>query len=124
MERILMQIYTIGSVEAFALYKEAFDGIPGTVVKHPDGTYYHSELDIGGYVVAVAERKEDLRPEISGNTMQFCLQFGSQGEAKLKKAYDLLKVDAQILTPIGSSDYSPLMTDLVDRFGVRWCLFL
>lgn len=56
--------------------------------------------------------------------MQFCLHFGEGEENIVKKAFEVLKDDAEILFPLGPCDYSPYMTDLIDKFGVRWCLFV
>ena len=61
---------------------------------------------------------------MTGNTMQFCLQFGEGEEALVRKAYDILKEGAEIRHPLGACDFSPLMADLIDQFGVRWCLFV
>lgn len=121
MKRSLMQIYVKGSVEAVEVYKKAFDAALGFNVKSPDGTYYHSELDVDGQVIAVAEGNAD---RIAGNTMQFCLHYGEGEEEKVKKAYEVLKNGAEILFPLGPCVFSPYMADFIDRFGVRWCLFV
>jgi PhnB protein len=41
-----------------------------------------------------------------------------------QKIYDLLKEEAKILYPLSKCDYSLLMADIIDKFGVRWCIFL
>ena len=121
MKRIMMQVYTQNSAEAVALYQKAFDATLGDHVKKPDGSFYHSELDVYGQILSVAEGPgESLVP---GNTMQFCLHFYPHEDAALQKAYNALKEGAQILTPMGPCDFSDSMADLIDRFGVRWCLF-
>ncbi len=92
-----------------------------------DGTYYHSELDIEGEIFSVAERySEDSTntKSITGNSMQFCLHYGEGNEAKLQKAYDVLKDEAELLFPLAPCNFSPLMTDLIDKYGIRWCLFI
>lgn len=116
-----MQIYTKGSTAAVELYQKAFDAVLGYNVKSPDGTFYHAELDVYGQITAVAESTDNNR--ITGNTMQFCLHFGEGEENTVKKAYEVLKDGAEILVPIGPCEFSPCMADLIDRFGVRWCLF-
>ena len=55
--------------------------------------------------------------------MQFCLHFGEGEEEALKKAYEVLKNNAEILFPLGPCEFSPCMADLIDKFGVWWCLF-
>lgn len=60
----------------------------------------------------------------TGNVMQFCLHYGEENESLVRKAYEILKMDANILMPLAPCEFSPLMTDLIDKFGVRWCLFV
>ncbi len=122
MERTLMQIYVKGSPEAVELYQKAFNTTLGYHVKQEDGTFYHSELNVYGQIISVAERT-DNDDSITGNTMQFCLQFSKEEEDLLKKAYDILSDNAKILFPLGPCDYTDHMADLIDKFGVRWCLF-
>lgn len=116
-----MQIYVKGSVEAVEFYKEAFDATLGFNVKSSDGTYYHSELDVDGQIIAVAEADGE---RITGNTMQFCLQYGKSEEDKLMKVYEVLKKNAEIFFPLGPCDFSPCMADFIDKFGIHWCLFV
>lgn len=124
MKRVFMQIYTKGSAEAIELYKEAFDAVLGYHEKHPDGTYMHTELDICGHVIAVGEDIDGSNQRVTGNTMQFCLHFGDGEEDKVLKAYAVLKEGGKINVPLGPCIFSPCMTDVIDRFGVRWCLFV
>lgn len=124
MKRTLMQIYTEGSVEAVELYQKAFDAVLGYNVKSADDTFYHAELDVYGQIIAVAERPDHGNNGITGNTMQFCLHFGEGEENTVKKAYEVLKDGAKILVPLGPCEFSPCMADLIDKYGVRWCLFV
>lgn len=124
MIRSMMQIYVKGSGEAVELYLNAFQGVLGFHVKNTDGTYYHSELDVCGHILAVAEAGDDVTDRITGNTMQFCFHYGEGNEDSVIHAYELLKEGAEILLPLGPNDFSPLCTDFIDKFGVRWCLFV
>ncbi len=123
MKRTLMQVYVKSSEEAVALYQKAFDAPLLVAYPNPNGGYMHSELDVYGQILAVAElEKEDAR--IATKMMQFCLHFGEGGEECVRKAYELLKEGANIEWPMGPCDFSPLMASFVDRFGVYWCLFV
>lgn len=122
MKRILMQVYIKGSVEAVQLYQKAFGGTLGYHVKNKDGSYYHSELEVDGHIISVAEC--DQKEYVTGNTMQFCLEFGEGQEAAVQKAYEVLQERAQINVPLAPCEFSTCMTDLVDKFGVRWCLYV
>ncbi len=122
MKRSMMQIYTKGSGQAVELYRKAFDATLGYHIKSSDDTFYHAELDICGHTLAIAETNEASL--VTGNTMQFCLHYGEGNETMVRKAYELLKDGSQILFPLGPCEFSPLMTDLIDQYGVRWCLFV
>ncbi|WP_242661330.1 VOC family protein [Alkaliphilus metalliredigens] len=55
--------------------------------------------------------------------MQFCLDYGEGNEGMVRKAYEALKTDDKIIIPLALREYSPLMVDLIDKYGIRWCLF-
>lgn len=124
MKRSMMQIYVVGSGEAVKLYLKAFNGSLGYNVKRSDGSFYHAEIDIFGHTLAVAEAFDGMDKRITGNTMQFCFHYGEGNEDMVKKAFEILKDGSEILFPLGPCDFSPLMTDFIDKFGVRWCLFI
>lgn len=121
MKRALMQAYVTGSIQAVERYKKAFAAVIVSSYLNENGSYYHCELDIEGEILAVAERQESA---VCGNVMQFCLHYGEGNEAKIRRAYETLQDDAQILVPLAPCDFSPLMTDFIDAYGVRWCLFI
>jgi uncharacterized glyoxalase superfamily protein PhnB len=124
MKRTMMQIYVKGSGEAVELYLKAFNATLGFNVKSSDNTFYHSELDICGHTLAVAEANDGMDKRITGNTMQFCFHYGEGNEAMVKQAYEILKEGSEILFPLGPCDFSSLCADFIDKFGVRWCLFV
>lgn len=128
MKRSMMQVYVKESGQAVALYQDAFDASLVSSYPNEDGTFYHAELDIEGEILAVAERNSEYaipgEKAVTGNVMQFCLHYGEGSEEKVRKAYAVLKPGATILMSLASCEYSPLMADLIDRFGVRWCLFV
>jgi PhnB protein len=111
-----------------ALYQKAFDAVLTASYPNEDGTFYHAELDIEGVILAMSERNSIYaitdEETITGNTMQFCLHYGEGNEEKVRKAYDALKTDAKILMPLAPCEFSPLMTDIIDKYGIRWCLFV
>lgn len=126
MKRTLLQIYVNGADEAIKLYERAFGAKPLEIVRSPEGKVFHSELDVYGQILAVADRAldEDGEQDTTGNIMQFCLHFGEGNEALVQKAYDALLEGATVRFPLGDSGWSKAMTDIVDRFGVRWCIFV
>jgi PhnB protein len=128
MKRSMMQAYVIRSDAAVALYQEAFDAVLISSYPNEVGTFYHSELDIEGEILAVAERNSEYsmngQATDTGNVMQFCLHYGDGSEEKVRKAYEVLKTDAKILMPLAPCEFSTLMADLIDKYGIRWCLFV
>lgn len=90
--------------------------------KDDQGNYTHVELDLFGQVFSLSESQED---SISvGNTMQFCLHLGEEHKKYVEKAFNVLKEDAEIITPLGPSSYSSMMVSFIDKFGIYWCLFV
>jgi PhnB protein len=56
--------------------------------------------------------------------MQFCMQFEPGEEYIIERAYEKMKAEGKVLQPLGSCFFSPLMTDIIDKYGVHWCLFI
>ena len=85
-------------------------------------------IDLQGEILAIAERNSEYaivdEEMLTGNVMQFCLHYGEGNAEKVQKAYEILKTDAKILIPLAPCEYSSLMTDFIDKFGIRWCLFV
>lgn len=128
MFRLLLQIYVKGSKEAFEFYKEAFDARIGYQEKDESGIIIHQELDVCGQAIAVGEANDITRAggdrRITGNTMQFCIQFDRGQEDKVRKAYETLREGGEIITPFGELFFSPCGVELIDKYGVWWCLFI
>jgi len=128
MLRSILQIYVKGSDEAFEFYKKAFDAKIGFQDIDENGTVIHRELDICGQAIAVGEAHDSTRAggdiRITGNNMQFCIQFGEGEEHKVGKAYETLVEGSKIITPFGELFFSPCGVELIDKYGVWWCLFV
>jgi len=122
MYRSALQVFVKDSPKALEFYQKVFDAKILGSYPNPDGTLAHSELDVYGQIMMIGELFEDNA--VTGNTMMFVLDFGEGKENIVQKIYDLLKDGAEILFPLGACDYSPLHTDLIDKFGVRWCIFV
>lgn len=128
MVRSILQIYVKGSDEAFELYKRAFDAKVVYEDKDDNGNVIHRELDVCGQAIAVGEAHDDTRAggtnRVTGNTMQFCIQFGDGQAEKVLKAYDTLLEGSTIITPLNELFFSPCGVELIDKYGVWWCLFV
>jgi len=126
-----MCAYVTGSDKAVKLYQEAFDAVLSYSAQNEDGTFFMAVLDIQGQSAGVAERNNANAAQfavqgetVTGNVMQICLWYGEGNEDKITKAYEALKPGAKILIPPQSFDHTPLCVDLIDKFGVRWCLYI
>ncbi len=116
--RTLMQTYVRDRAQAIDAYVRAFDAKLTHVDYADDGTMVHCEIDVKGQVLAVGEVAEP----VTGTTMQFCFQFDSPED--VARAYGELEEGATIFHAMGPCFFSPCMADIIDRFGVRWCLFV
>ncbi|MHB8130935.1 MAG: VOC family protein [Mobilitalea sp.] len=127
MFRSILQIYVKGSNEAFEFYKKAFDAQIGFQDTDENGVVIHRELNICGQAIAIGEVNDSTRAggekRITGNTMQFCIQFGDRQEEKVQKAYETLREGSEIITPFGELSFCPCGVELIDKYGVWWCLF-
>jgi len=119
-KNLTLQVYVKGSVEAVELYKKAFDVELAAEYKNSDGTFSHAEFEINGQTFAVSESW--FNESIKGNIMQFIFHFGESKNDNVKKAYSVLKNEAEILHQLGPIGWSPLAFALIDKFGVNWCI--
>ena len=121
MHRSMMQVYVKKSDQAVPFYLSALDAKLGCRHENDDGTIAHAELDVYGQILAICETEQE--ETITGNSMQFCLHFGEGKEELVRKIITNLS-DGGKTQYIGQTDWSPLMADLIDKFGVRWCIFV
>lgn len=55
--------------------------------------------------------------------MQFCLHFGDGKEELVRRIIEKLSESGKFIYH-GSTDWSPIMAGIVDKFGVSWCVFV
>ena len=116
---VSLQAYLKGSAEAVEFYKKAFDAELGYNVKSTDNTYMHAEIKKGEqHIISLSEFDDFQSQSISGNTMQFCINFGT--EKSVKKAYEILIEGGKINIPLGPCPWNTCIADVTDKFGVRW----
>ena len=114
--RIGTGLYVKNSVEAVALYREAFGLELGYHVLNPDGSYFHSELNRDGKeIFSVIEAQ---RGKAAEHTVQVSVILDSEDE--VQKAFALLCEGGVVESPIGPLPWSPCAATVVDRFGVWW----
>ena len=122
--------YVDGIDEAVAFYQKVFDAKIKTegTWKNDDGTYEICAFDLGNETsFSLAERKGEyaIEGEVNtGNIMQLCMHYKKGDSSKLEKAYNMLKDGAKIIYPLKSVDFTSHTCDLIDKYGVRWCLMV
>jgi len=117
----MMHAYVKNSAQAVPFYLNALGAKLICCHYNADGTIAHAELDIYGQVFSISE--SDQKEVITGNSMHFCLHFGEGNEELVQKITDNLSESGKISFS-GSAEWSPLLADLIDKFGVRWGIFV
>ena len=128
--RIGSHVYVKGSMEAVKLYKKAFGledkGKPA--MDSAGDIYYHTLAKNGEFFIGVSEEKYLQAALIKESTcetqsiMVFTVAFES--EVDLRKTYDLLYQDGNPSTGLIVQPSAVIYCDLIDKFGVNWCLFV
>lgn len=122
-------LYIKNTVEAVEFYKEAFGMSLGYNEKFEDGTYMHAVLLRDGHeVFAVSESRNDdfVNAMLSSSlkesrpTMSYGINFDNEDE--VRKAYSMLVEGGKVLIPLGSLPWSSCSADVVDKYGVYWCI--
>jgi PhnB protein len=122
--------YVDGIDEAVVFYQKVFDAKIKTngTWKNDDGTYEICAFELdNGTSFSLAERKGEFAIEggiNTGNIMQMCLLYNKEESQKLEKAYDILKDEGKILMPLKSVDFTSHTCDIIDKYGLRWCLMV
>lgn len=121
--------YLPGSMEAVDFYCKAFNASAKNCFKANDGDnfYAHAEIVINNKTVlaisdilTIKDTPRYIADFERKNNMQFWLNFDD--EQSLTAAYHALKEKAQIHCPLAPCEWCSQMTDLTDKFGIRWLL--
>lgn len=115
----MIQLYVDNAEEAIALYTKAFDAELKYIECTPEKTVLHSEIEAYGQKIAIA-----TAGDISVTGTVFQIDVKMKKEEDVRRAYEILKEDSKVNVPIGPCFFSPCMVDFVDKFKVRWCLFM
>ena len=121
--RAAFMVYVTGSIEAVDFYSKAFSSVPRNCFKASceDDFYIHAEVVINDHVIlGISERSCYDYPFTEGNNMQFWVSFDN--EPSVMRAYEVLSVAGTVHYLPTPCDWCPLMTDITDRYGIRWLL--
>ena len=123
LQRTMLQLYVREADKALEFYKKAFNAKEqGSVYRNEDdGKIDHCEINVYGQSIALSESRH--KESNAGNIMQFCLHFKENNEAVVRKIYEVLKEGALPHKPPHDTGYSKCGFDLIDKFGVNWCVY-
>jgi PhnB protein len=120
-------LYLQNSVEAVAFYCEAFNMTVGYHEMNKDGTYLHAELEKDGKsVFAISESTDAEFKEamLSAHQPTMSLGVNFADDEELNRAYEVLKMDAHVIRPLGPLPWCPASADVVDKYGVCWYIYV
>jgi len=106
------------SLEAVEFYRKAFNAELTCCYLDSTGKFVeHAELTINSQLFLSLMESSETR---TGSTMYFWFTFDD--EKSLYEAYKVLKEGAEIRGEPSSCEWCKLITDLTDKYGIRWLL--
>jgi len=120
---MVFMAYVTGTMEAVDFYYKAFNAESKKCYKNSDDDdfYAHAEIIIDNQtVLALSDTAHYDKKFTNGNNMEFWMTFDD--EQSLNRAYDVLKENAVIHTPLAPCEWSGLMAQLTDKYGISWLL--
>ncbi|MCK8061489.1 MULTISPECIES: VOC family protein [unclassified Fusibacter] len=123
---LVPQLYLKGKCEeAIKAYENAFKTKVASVLydedKRPENFVVHAEMHIHDQKVMMSDWGGNISMS-TDNSQQLVVIFKEQAE--LDHAYDVLKVGSKTVIEKGPTFYSTCLVDLLDSYGVRWCLMM
>ena len=117
------QIYFNGDCKkAIEMYEKAFGATIKTMMEDPNTQLVvHAEIIIHDELIIMNDFGNNDGFSKSGG-YQLCVQYDN--EADLKKAYAILQEDCTIIEEMQATDYSPCTVRFIDKFDVRWGLWM
>ena len=120
---MLFMAYITDTIKAVDFYCKAFNTTSKKCYKANDNDdfYGHAEITINDNIVLglcdIAYSGKELP---KGRNMEFWLIFDD--EQSLNNAYDVLKENAEIHSPLSPCEWSKAMASLTDKYGISWLL--
>ena len=112
-------------IEAIHLYQRAFQAEVLVLIMNPENgkeqQVIHAEIAIHGEKLMLNDFG-NLQGVTHPDGYQLVVQFESV--SALEAAYHEMEDGAVILSPKQATDYSPCVTQLIDRFGTRWAFMV
>ncbi|HBL84662.1 MAG: hypothetical protein A2Y17_11040 [Clostridiales bacterium GWF2_38_85] len=124
-------LYIKNSFEAVERYKEAFGLTLGYHVIHDEEEigqhFFHASLMCGEEeIFAVSEFGNYLEDrhlaEITLSRHNTELGLGLGSEEAVKKAFSVLSEGGMVISPVGSAPWNACVAQVVDKYGIGWCI--
>jgi len=106
--------------EAISLYEMAFGTKIDFIDRNEAGGVLHAEMHIHGQRVMMNDNHGSVRVE--DFSMQMVLIFKT--EEQFLQCYKILKDEAILADVPEKTFYSPLVANVMDKFGIRWGLMV
>ncbi len=119
--------------EAIELYRKAFDAEIGCLMRYGDANaqdmndawaeaekdwIYHAELHFGGQRIMLADHADlEFEPGLS-----LSLIVTLDTKADVMRAFEIICEGGSVIYPPHSTTYCPCATNVIDKFGFRWCI--
>lgn len=109
-------LYVKNSAEAVDFYMKTLGMTLGYHVRNKDGSYFHSELHMGG---AVALCVVEGKAEHADTVAQLGIELDSPDD--VRRVFDAFVADgAKVDMPVCELPWSPCAASVIDRFGAWW----
>lgn len=109
--------------EAIELYKKAFQADVKTIIYRPGrgNLVDHAEITIHDQLLMLNDYAENDHVSKSAG-YQLAVRFDN--ETDLLAAYSVLNEGSTTVFPMQATDYSACVVRLIDRYDVRWALWV
>lgn len=109
--------------KAIELYKKAFNATIKTIILKPeqDDLVVHAEILIQNQLLMMNDFGYNDGYSKSGG-YQLAVSFSN--EYHLKDAYSVLEDESTTISPMRATEYSVCVVRFIDKFDVRWALWV
>ena len=114
-----------GAARAIGFYEEAFGAVEKLRMEAPDGRILHAEVDIGGYLVFLADDFPEMNegkessPEGLGGTTVTMHRYVPDCDAAIARA---VAAGAEVVFPIADMFWGDRFGKIRDPFGHEWSI--
>jgi len=106
-------------IEAFELYRKAFNARKTSESTPPDGEDIHICMEINGLEILLAPGSEDFENKENATVCQ--IHFDN--EKDLRKTYEILIQEGHNFSIEGPLPWAILFALVTDKFGFTWALY-